>query len=44
MLSMQTRNKIGLVVLINFILPLHVLTYFQAINMYLDYALNVNKN
>jgi len=29
---MQTRYKNGLVVLINLILPLHVLIYFQAIN------------
>lgn len=39
---MQTRNKIGLLVLINFILPLHVLFYFGAVNMYLDYALNLS--
>ena len=37
---MRTRIKIGLVVLINFLLPLHVLIYFFAVNMYLDYALN----
>ena len=39
---MQTRNKIGLIVLINFILPLHVLLYFGAVNMYLDYAMNLS--
>jgi len=38
---MRTRIKIGLVVLINFLLPLHVLIYFFAVNMYLDYALNL---
>jgi hypothetical protein len=38
---MQIRNKIGLVVLINFILPLHVLLYFGAVNMYFDYAMNL---
>jgi len=38
---MQTRHKIGLVVLINFILPLHVLLYFGAVNMYFDYAMNL---
>ena len=38
---MQTRNKIGLVVLINFLLPLHVLLYFGAVNMYFDYAMNL---
>ncbi|MFX0011036.1 MAG: TIR domain-containing protein, partial [Candidatus Hermodarchaeota archaeon] len=38
---MQTRNKIGLVVLVNFILPLHVLLYFGAVNMYFDYAMNL---
>ena len=39
---MQTRNKIGLIVLINFILPLHVILYFGAVNMYLDYAMNLS--
>lgn len=39
---MQTRKKLGLAVLINFILPLHVLIYFQAVNMYFDYALNLS--
>ncbi|MFX1302146.1 MAG: TIR domain-containing protein [Promethearchaeota archaeon] len=38
---MQTRSKIGLVVLINFLLPLHVLLYFGAFNMYFDYAMNL---
>ncbi|MFX1413088.1 MAG: TIR domain-containing protein [Promethearchaeota archaeon] len=38
---MQTKYKIGLVVLINFILPLHVLIYFFAVNLYLDYSLNL---
>ena len=40
-LHMQTRKKIGLVVLLNFILPLHVLLYFGAVNMYFDYAMNL---
>ncbi|MHA2185003.1 MAG: TIR domain-containing protein [Promethearchaeota archaeon] len=40
--SLQTRSKIGLVFLINFILPLHVLLYFGAVNMYFDYALNLS--
>jgi len=40
--SMQTRSKIGLVILINFVLPLHVLFYFSAVNMYFDYALNLS--
>ena len=39
-LSMQTRKKILLVVLINFVLPLPVL--FQAFNIYFDYALNLS--
>jgi hypothetical protein len=39
---MQTRSKIGLIVLINFILPLHVLLFFQAINVYFDYSLNLS--
>jgi hypothetical protein len=39
--SLQTRSKIGLAVLVNFVLPLHVLFYFGAVNMYLDYALNL---
>jgi len=38
---MQTRYKIGLVILINFILPLHVLIYWFAFNFYLDYAMNL---
>ena len=41
MFSTQTRKKIGLVVLINFILPLHVLLYFGFFNFYLDYAMNL---
>jgi hypothetical protein len=39
---MQIRNNIGLVVLINFILPLHVLLYFGTFNFYLDYAMNLS--
>lgn len=39
---MQTRNKIGLTVLINFILPLHVLIYFGFFTFYLDYAMNLS--
>ena len=38
---METRFKIGLVVLINFILPIHVLLYFGFFNFYLDYAMNL---
>ncbi|MFX0176496.1 MAG: TIR domain-containing protein, partial [Candidatus Hodarchaeota archaeon] len=38
---METRYRIGLVVLVNFILPLHVLLYFGAFNMYFDYAMNL---
>jgi hypothetical protein len=39
---METRIKIGLVVLINFILPLHVLYYFGFFNLYLDYTMNLS--
>jgi hypothetical protein len=39
---MEIRRKIGLVVLINFILPLHVLLYFGFFNFYLDYAMNLS--
>jgi hypothetical protein len=40
--SLQTRSKIGLAVLINFVLPLHIFLYFGAVNMYFDYALNLS--
>ncbi len=39
---MQTRNKIGLVFLINFILPLQILLYFGFFNFYLEYAMNLS--
>ena len=39
---MEMRKKIGLVFLINFILPLHVLLYFGFFNLYLDYAMNLS--
>ena len=39
---MQARYKTGLVILINFILPIHVLIYFGAVNMYLDYAMSLS--
>ena len=39
---METRIKIGLVFLINFILPLHVLVYFGFFTFYLDYAMNLS--
>jgi hypothetical protein len=38
----QTKKKVGLVVLINFILPLNVLVYFGFFNLYLDYAMNLS--
>jgi hypothetical protein len=38
---MQTRQKIGLLIFISFILPLHVAIFFGALDMYLDYALNL---
>lgn len=41
MFFMQTKHKIGLIILINFILPIHVLIYFGAVNMYFDYAMNL---
>ncbi|MFX0073986.1 MAG: TIR domain-containing protein [Candidatus Hermodarchaeota archaeon] len=39
---MLTRNKIGLVFLINFILPLQVLLYYGFFTFYLDYAMNLS--
>ncbi len=38
---MEIRKRIGLIVLINFVLPLHVLIYFGAFNFYFDYAMNL---
>jgi len=39
---MLSRNKIGLVLLINFILPLQVLLYYGFFTFYLDYAMNLS--